>query len=94
VLVGSLIGFTCYVWLLRVAPLSMISTYAYVNPVVAFILGAIILSEPITVRTVIASAVIVMAVVLIVTGRSASGHGPVRSTDDAPVAPIPPGESE
>jgi drug/metabolite transporter (DMT)-like permease len=94
VVIGSLVGFTCYVWLLRVAPLSMISTYAYVNPVVAFMLGAVILSEPITMRTVIASAVIVVAVALIVTGRSAAGHGPVRSGDDARAAPIPPAECQ
>jgi drug/metabolite transporter (DMT)-like permease len=70
VLVGSLVGFTSYVWLLRVAPLPRISTYAYVNPVVAVFLGALILSEPITFRTLAASAVIIVGVVLIVTGRS------------------------
>ncbi len=94
VLIGSLVGFTCYVWLLRVAPLSMISTYAYVNPVVAFVLGAIILAEPITLRTVIASAVIVVAVALIVTGRGAAARGSVRPAGDAPAPPIPPAECQ
>jgi drug/metabolite transporter (DMT)-like permease len=70
ILVGSLVGFTSYVWLLRVAPLPRISTYAYVNPVVAVFLGALILAEPITPRTLAASAVIIVGVVLIVTGRS------------------------
>ena len=49
--VGSLVAFTAYVWLLKVAPLPLIATYAYVNPIVAVILGAIILQEPITPRT-------------------------------------------
>lgn len=72
VVVGSLVGFTTYVWLLRVAPLSKIATYAYVNPVVAFILGALLLGEPISPRTVVAAVVIVAAVALIVTARSRS----------------------
>ena len=56
-----------YGWLLRVAPLPLVATYAYVNPIVAVILGALILSEPIDARTVVAGAVIVVAVALIVT---------------------------
>ncbi len=68
-LVGSLVAFTAYGWLLRVAPLPLIATYAYVNPVVAVILGAIVLHEPIDPRTLAAGAVIVFAVVLIVTAR-------------------------
>jgi drug/metabolite transporter (DMT)-like permease len=67
--VGSLIAFTTYGWLLRKAPLSLIATYAYVNPVVAVILGAIVLQEPIEARTLIAGATIVFAVALIVTAR-------------------------
>ena len=67
--VGSLVAFTVYGWLLRVAPLPLVATYAYVNPVVAVILGAIVLSEPIDARTVVAGAVIVVAVALIVTAR-------------------------
>ena len=49
--VGSLVGFTTYVWLLRVAPLPKIATYAYVNPVVAFVLAGILLGEAIEPRT-------------------------------------------
>jgi drug/metabolite transporter (DMT)-like permease len=71
--VGSLVGYTTYTWLLGVAPLPRLSTYAYVNPVVAVILGALILGEPITPRTVVAAAVIVVAVVLIVTARGRVG---------------------
>jgi drug/metabolite transporter (DMT)-like permease len=69
IVVGSLIGFTTYAWLLTVAPLGRVATYAYVNPVVAVILGSIVLGEPLTARTVVAAAVIVLAVALIVTAR-------------------------
>ncbi len=55
--------------LLRVAPLSLIGTYAYVNPVVAVILGAVVLAEPITPRTLLAGAIIIVAVAIIVTAR-------------------------
>ena len=68
-IIGSLLAFTAYGWLLRVAPLPLIATYAYVNPVVAVLLGALILSEPIEPRTLVAGAVIVGAVALIVTAR-------------------------
>ncbi len=67
--VGSLVGFTTFSWLLTVAPLSRIATYAYVNPIVAVFLGWLILGEPLTPRTGIAAVVIVAAVALIVTAR-------------------------
>ncbi|HET8587512.1 MAG TPA: EamA family transporter [Candidatus Limnocylindria bacterium] len=66
---GSIVAFSAYVWLLANAPISTASTYAYVNPVVAVILGAVILSEPITLRTVVAAVVIIAAVVAMVSGR-------------------------
>jgi drug/metabolite transporter (DMT)-like permease len=68
-LVGSLVGYTTFAWLLTVAPLPRVATYAYVNPVVAVLLGAFLLQEPLTPRTIVASVVIVAAVVLIVTAR-------------------------
>jgi drug/metabolite transporter (DMT)-like permease len=70
IVAGSLIGYTTYAWLIGVAPIQRVATYAYVNPVVAVILGWLVLSEPLTPRTVVAGVVIVAAVVLIVTGRS------------------------
>ncbi len=72
--IGSLLAFNAYAWLLRNAPLSLVGTYAYVNPVVAVGLGAIFLSEPITPRTLLASAVIVAAVAMIVTFRGRAGR--------------------
>jgi drug/metabolite transporter (DMT)-like permease len=59
---GSVIGFTSYVQTLRLLPLSVATTNAYVNPVVAVVLGAIILSEPITVYTVVGSALVLLGV--------------------------------
>lgn len=62
---GALIAFSAYIWLLKVAPAAQVSTYAYVNPVVALFLGWAVLSEPITRRTILAAAVILSAVMLI-----------------------------
>lgn len=67
--IGSVIAFSAYVWLLTVAPLSLISTYAYVNPVVAVFLGWLIDGEPLSPRTLIACAVIVGGVALIVSSH-------------------------
>jgi drug/metabolite transporter (DMT)-like permease len=69
IVVGSLIGFSAYVWLLKVAPASTVSTYAYVNPVIAVLLGWAFNDEVITVRTLLAGAAIVVGVALMV-GRS------------------------
>ena len=66
---GSLVAFTAFTWLLANVPVSTVGTYAYVNPIVAVALGAVILSEPITPRTLIASAIIIGAVVAMVSGR-------------------------
>jgi drug/metabolite transporter (DMT)-like permease len=79
--IGSIVGYSSYIWLIRHAPLAKVATYAYVNPVVAFVLGAWLASEPITPRTAVAAAVIVFAVALIVTARSR--HAPPR-TNAAP----------
>ena len=68
-IVGSLLAYTTYGWLLGVAPLPLLSTYAYVNPIVAVILGWIVLQEPIDARTIVAGVVIVVAVALIITAR-------------------------
>jgi drug/metabolite transporter (DMT)-like permease len=67
VVFGSLVAFTAYSWLLQHAPVSLVSTYAYVNPVVAVALGALILAEPITPSIVVGAAIIVAAVAFIVT---------------------------
>jgi drug/metabolite transporter (DMT)-like permease len=93
--VGSIVGYSCYIWLLRHAPLAKIGTYAYVNPVVAFILGAWLGNEPLTPRTVVASAVILFAVALIVTvrGRAARSAAAAARGPSADQVPEPDGPS-
>jgi drug/metabolite transporter (DMT)-like permease len=78
IVLGSLVGFSAYVWLLRSAPLSLVSTYAYVNPVVAVILGGIFLGEAINARLVIAGGIIILAVALIVVARSRAASQAAR----------------
>jgi drug/metabolite transporter (DMT)-like permease len=76
---GSLIAFTSYLWLLRNARTTLVATYAYVTPVVAVFLGWLILDEPVTLRTIVAAAVIVVAVALIV-----SSGGTAREPEPVP----------
>ncbi|HEV7896995.1 MAG TPA: EamA family transporter [Planosporangium sp.] len=66
VVAGSVIAFTAYVWLLGNAPISLVSTYAYVNPAVAVALGALVVHEPITPAVLLSGLVIVVGVVLVV----------------------------
>jgi drug/metabolite transporter (DMT)-like permease len=65
VLCGSLIGFSTFVWLMKHSTPARVSTYAYVNPVVAVALGWLILDEPVNSRTIVASIVIVAAVMIV-----------------------------
>jgi len=67
---GSLVGFTSYNWLLSHASPARVSTYAYVNPVVAVFLGWAVAREKVAVRTLAAAALVVAAVVLIITHRA------------------------
>jgi drug/metabolite transporter (DMT)-like permease len=67
---GSIIAFTAYGWLVRVAPASRIATYAYVNPVVALLLGWLFANERLTSRTLLASAVVIVGVALITIGTT------------------------
>lgn len=71
ILFGSWIGLTSYTWLLRNAPTPLVSTYAYVNPVVAVLLGHLIAGEPVTIYTVIAAAIIICSVALISVSQQA-----------------------
>jgi drug/metabolite transporter (DMT)-like permease len=63
---GSVVGYTAYVWLLANAPLGMVSTYAYVNPVVAIILGVLFRDEHLTWRLLAGAVIVVVAVALVV----------------------------
>jgi drug/metabolite transporter (DMT)-like permease len=70
VLIGSLIAYSAYVWLLQNAPVSKVATYAYVNPVIAIFLGWIVLSETVTATTLIGAGVIVASVAAVVSAES------------------------
>jgi drug/metabolite transporter (DMT)-like permease len=78
VVFGSMVAFSAYVWLLGNAPISLVATYAYVNPVVAVALGALILDEPITSAVLVGGAVIVAAVAIVISAER------VRRPDAAP----------
>ena len=87
VIFGSMLAYTTYGWLLRNAPLSLVGTYAYINPIVAIALGTVFLHEQISVRTVLAAGVILVAVAIIVSarGRLGSSHASEPAAEiDAP----------
>jgi drug/metabolite transporter (DMT)-like permease len=65
IVVGSLIGFVCYTWLLKTAPTELVVTYAYVNPLVAVILGSLIAQEVLSLKVLVAAPLIILAVVFI-----------------------------
>jgi drug/metabolite transporter (DMT)-like permease len=69
VVFGSLVAFSAYIWLLRQTTPARVSTYAYVNPVVAMLLGWAFAGEPLSARTLLAAAVIVAGVVLITSSK-------------------------
>jgi drug/metabolite transporter (DMT)-like permease len=69
---GSLVGFSAYMWLLRTSTPARVSTYAFVNPVVAIFLGWSLASEPLTWSTLLAAAIIIGGVGLITTSRPRS----------------------
>lgn len=76
VAVGSLVGFSTFVWLMKHSTPARVATYAYVNPVVAVFLGWLLLGEPIGPRTLVASVIIVAAVAIITVqkGRTAAAR--------------------
>jgi drug/metabolite transporter (DMT)-like permease len=80
---GSMLAYTSYAWLLRNAPLTLVGTHAYVNPVVAVALGTLFLGETLSARTIIACAIILVAVAIIVTAR---GRLPTVPAEEAATA--------
>jgi drug/metabolite transporter (DMT)-like permease len=82
--IGSIVAFTAYVWLLQNVPISKISTYAYVNPVVAVVLGALVLGEAITGLMVVGGLITVAAVAVVIRSESRA------SSEPGPVEPPPP----
>lgn len=76
VVFGSLVGLSAYTWLLRVAPTPLVSTYAYVNPLIAIFMGNLLAQEPLTPQILAAAAIIVSAVAIINFDRRRA-HKPV-----------------
>ncbi len=76
IVMGSFVGLTSYVWLLRTAPISLVATYAYVNPVIAVLIGSLFLDETLPASILVAGAAIVAAVAMIVSAPApARSHG-------------------
>ncbi len=84
---GSIVGYTAYVWLLANAPLGMVSTYAYVNPVVAITLGVLFRGEHVTWRLLGGAVLVVVAVASVVRAEPAAVPPPEEG------APLPAGEA-
>ena len=84
---GSVLAYTAYTWLLQHASVSRVATYAFVNPVVAIVLGTVLLNEEINLTMVIGAAMIVVAVAVVVRTESQSSH---KATEvaTAPTAPV------
>jgi drug/metabolite transporter (DMT)-like permease len=86
---GAVFGVGIFQWLVRNAPLSLVGTYAYVNPIVAAILGVVLLDEHLSPRILLAGAVIIVGVALVVTGlafdsRSGGPASPPSSPIEEP----------
>jgi drug/metabolite transporter (DMT)-like permease len=89
VVVGSVVGYSAYVWLLARAPLSLATTYAYVNPAVAVVLGSLFLAEPLTANVLVGGAIIIAAVAFVITAESRGRRSPVPTTREG-ASPIEP----
>jgi len=89
VLIGSVVGYSAYVWLLARAPLSLATTYAYVNPAVAVALGALFLSEPLTSNVLVGGAIIIAAVAWVISTEAHARRRllPGRDAGAAPAEP-------
>ena len=84
VLIGAIVGFTAYIWLLRHCDPAKVATYAYVNPIVAVILGAAFAGEKLTLRTIIAATLIIGSVALVIT----SGQRKTKPPPQLAAAPV------
>jgi drug/metabolite transporter (DMT)-like permease len=70
IIFGALVGFAAYTWLLRSAPTPLVSTYAYVNPLIAIFLGSMLAQEPLSPRLLLGAAIIIGSVILINISRA------------------------
>jgi drug/metabolite transporter (DMT)-like permease len=90
VVAGSVVAFTAYVWLLQNAPISLVATYAYVNPTVAVALGALILGERVSWPILVGGAIVIASVAIVVSveQRPKAPVAPVAAAAPAPNAPV------
>ena len=86
--VGAIFAFGVFQWLVRNAQLSVVGTYAYVNPIVAVVLGALFLGERLTVRTLGAGAVILVGVAVIVAAQAVTSEPSAVETELSPSAAV------
>lgn len=84
ILFGSLLGFSCYIWLIRNVPVAKVATYAYVNPVIAVIIGALLLGEHLQPTEYAGMVAVIGSVALVTTSRTKSG----RSVAEVGVGPL------
>ena len=84
VVFGAIVAYSAYIWLLGVTSPARAGTYAYVNPVVALVLGWWLAAEPVTFRSLLAAAIIVGSVVLITTGTADAPS----ATREPPTEPV------
>jgi drug/metabolite transporter (DMT)-like permease len=84
VLFGSLLGFSCYIWLIHHVPVAKVATYAYVNPVVAVILGAVVLGEHLQPTEYAGMVAVLCAVALVTSSQMKSG----RTAAEIEVGPV------
>jgi len=84
IVVGSMVGYAAYIWLLRNAPTPLVATYAYVNPMIAIVLGSALAQEVFTARSLVAGAIIISSVVVI---NLAKNRQPASTVASSPAAP-------
>jgi drug/metabolite transporter (DMT)-like permease len=92
IVAGSFVGFSCYLWLLRNVRTSLVSTYAYVNPIVAVTLGWLVLGEPLTARLFVAGGIVLTSVALIVSAGGATSRRSSRSGPEVEAIAISAGD--
>lgn len=92
-LVGAVLGFGVFAWLVRSAPLALVGTYGYVNPMVAVVLGAVLLGEAISLHELVGGVIVLAGVALIVSAQStAAGAKPAAARADPGGAAVSPPE--
>jgi drug/metabolite transporter (DMT)-like permease len=86
IVLGSVLAYTAYTWLLQHAPVSRVATYAYVNPVVAIVLGVALLDERMTPTMLFGAALIVLSVAVVIRSEQRTGAHPTGAAEASPLA--------